>query len=424
MKLFYLSAAISFMTLNVIAQEPTGSIQPVKVGENVSVKFGGFARADYFFDTRKGKEGVDGLLYLWPEPAKFDANGNDLNSKLNHNLSATATRFTALFAGPETFKAKTSAYLEYDFTAGNSGFVNFRQGWLKLDWTKSSLMIGRNWHPLLGPVLPSTISLNFGTPFGIFCRGEQVRFTYKAGTMSFVAATFWQAGHASFGPNAANNGQEQSLRFLRNSMVPDLNLQIHFSKGNVLTGLMGEFKSLQPLEFTTVGNINYKTSEKVNSFAIGAFGQIKAGKFTAKVNSLYGQNLAEMMMQGGYAMVYADALTGHEEYTPSAAFTSWVNLTYGETVRWGIFAGIQKNLGFMDDLQPAYFKFYGRSQDVASMWRVAPSVSITSGRTAFQVEWELTGANYGTVDFADKGKVKDVKGYVNSRLGLSVSFYF
>ncbi|NJO69139.1 MAG: hypothetical protein HC830_07535 [Bacteroidetes bacterium] len=99
-------------------------------------------------------------------------------------------------------KAKTSSYFEFDFTAGQSGYVLFRQGWVKFDWQKSSLLIGRNWHPLQGPVVPSTVSLNYGTPFNIFCRGEQIRYTYKTGKISIVAATFWQAGHASFGPNA------------------------------------------------------------------------------------------------------------------------------------------------------------------------------------------------------------------------------
>lgn len=419
-----LSLAILFIGMhNAMAQEPASTIQPVKLGDNVSVKFGGFARADYFFDTRKGAEGVDGLLYLWPEAEKLDTDGNDLNSKLNQNLSATATRFTALFSGMETFKAKASAYFEFDFTAGNSGYVNFRQGWVKLDWPKSNLMIGRNWHPLLGLVPPSTISLNFGTPFGIFCRGEQIKYTHNLGPVSLVAATFWQAGHASFGPSATG-GSEQSLRFLRYSMLPDLNLQVHLKKGNILTGIMGEYKSLQPREFTTAKGKNYQTKEKVNSFSIAAFGQAKAGKFVSKANVMYGQNLAEMLMQGGYARVSADTLTGHEEYTTSSAITSWVNFTYGEKVRVGLFAGMQKNLGFKDDLTAADYKFYGRGENIASMWRVSPSLSVSSGRMAFQFEWEITTANYGTIDFSQKGKIINTKAYTNSRLGLSVSYYF
>jgi hypothetical protein len=432
MKLIYLSAAICFLALNAKGQEPAGNIQPVKLGENVNVKFGGFARADYYFDTRKGKEAVDGLFYLWPDAVKKDAAGKDMNALLNNNLSATATRFSALFYGPEALKAKTSAYFEFDFTAGNSGYVLFRQAWIKLDWTKSNLQIGRNWHPLQGPVVPSTISLNYGAPFNIFCRGEQIRYSNRTGAFTILAATFWQAGHASFGPNVTTGDAEQSLRYLRNAVLPDLNLQLHYTKGNFTTGLMGHYKKLKPREYTN-GFINnegvltkttYQTNETVGSFALATFGQYKAGKFVAKGNVMYGQNLAEMMMQGGYARLTLDAATGHETYTASSAVTSWLNLTYGEKIRWGLFGGYQKNLGYMDVLDPNVAKFYGRSPEVASMWRLSPSVSYSAGRMLFQFEGEITTANYGVINYADKGKVDNAEAVTNFRLGLSASFLF
>lgn len=423
MKSFYLAATGVFIFLNTFGQEPTGNLQPVKLGENVNVKFGGFARADYFFDTRKGREAVDGLFYLWPDPVKKDASGKDLNARPNQNLSATATRFTALFGGPEAFKAKASAYFEFDFTAGQSGYVLFRQAWVKLDWPKSSLQIGRNWHPLQGPVVPSTISLNYGAPFNIFCRGEQIRYSYRTGAITLLAATFWQAGHASFGPNAAGD-QEQSLRFLRNSMLPDMNLQIHYTKNGFTTGLMGHFKSLLPREYTTANNVSYKSHEKVNTYAVAAFGQFKTGLLILKGNAMYGQNLAEMMMQGGYARISWDQNTGFEKYSASSAVTSWFNIVYGEKVRAGIYGGFQKNLGFRDELNPDEFKMYGRSENIASMWRVSPSLSYTSGRIALQFEGEITTAYYGTVDFNDKGKVKNTDAVTNSRLALSVSYFF
>jgi predicted neuraminidase len=67
---------------------------------------------------------------------------------------------------------------------------------------------------------------------------------------------------------------------------------------------------------------------------------------------------------------------------------------------------------------------YGRSENIASMWRVAPSLSYTSGRVALQLEGEITTAYYGTLDFADKGKVKNTDAVTNNRLALSVSYFF
>jgi hypothetical protein len=424
MNRYLLTSALCLSTVVAIAQEqPASNIPTVKLGENVNVKFGGFARADYFVDTRKGTEGIDGLLYLWPDPVLKDADGSDLNKKANQNLSATPTRFTALFGGPEAFKAKASAYFEFDFTGGNSSYLLFRQGWLKLEWAKSSLLVGRTWHPIQGPVTPSTIPLNYGTPFNVFCRGEQVRFTYKVGTFNFLAATFWQAAHASFGPDAADK-PAQSLRYMRNSMIPDLNFQIHFTKDNFTTGILTEYKVIQPREYTTANNLKYKTDEKVSSYAVAAFGQYKKGNFIIKGNAMYGQNMAEGFMQGGYACKSVDPVTGRETYSVSSALTSWLNIVYGDKVKFGLFGGYQKNLGFMDNLDATVYKFYGRADNINSMYRVSPSISFYSGRMAFQIEDEITTAQYGTVDLTDKGRVKDTDAVTNNRITLSVSYFF
>jgi hypothetical protein len=290
---------------------------------------------------------------------------------------------------------------------------------VKLDWAKSSLQIGRNWHPMQGPVVPSTVSMNFESPFSVFCRGEQVRFTHKTGKITLLAAAFMQSGHASFGPAG------QSLTYMRNAMVPDLNLQLHYSNGGFTGGVMGSYKVLQPLESTSYGKkSSYRTYERLPSASLAVFGQYKSGKFLMKGNAMYGQNLAEMAMQGGYARLSVDTITGHESYTTGNAFTSWINVLYGEKVKWGFFGGYQKNLGFNDNLDALAYKFYGRGEKIESMIRIAPSVSYYSGRMVFQLETELTSAAYGNIDFLDKGKIKDAESVYNRRLILSVSYFF
>lgn len=419
MRYVILIAVIGTLGLNAFAQEPSGNIHPVKLGENVSVKFGGFVRIDYFINSRKAIENVDGLFFMWPDAVNKDANGKDLSEKVNQNLSATPTRFSALFNGPDALGAKASSYFEFDFTGGNSNYLLFRQGWVKLDWAKSSLQIGRTWHPLQGPVTPTTVSLNFESPFSVFCRGEQVRFTYKPGNITLLAAAFMQSGHASFGPGG------QSFSYMRNAMVPDLNLQLHYSNGGFTTGIMGEYKMILPREFTTFNNKpTYYTNEKIKSYALAAFGQYKSGKFIIKGNAMVGQNLPEMAMQGGYARLSIDTITGHEIYTTGKSLTSWINILYGEKVKVGIFGGYQKNLGFGNNLDGSAYAFYGRGEKIGSMMRIAPSVSYFTGRMVFQIEPEVTSAAYGNIDFLDKGKIKDTKTVYNKRLILSVSYLF
>lgn len=419
MKQLLLAGTIGLFSMTCFAQEPASTIQPVKLGDNVSVKLGGFARADYFINSRKGTENVDGLFFIWPDPAVRDANGMDLSEKVNQNLSATPTRFSALFTGPDALGAKASSYFEFDFTGGNSNYLLFRQGWVKLDWTKTSLQIGRNWHPLQGPVVPSMVSMNFESPFNVFCRGEQVRFTYKPGKVTILAAVFMQSGHSSFGPNG------QGFTYQRNAMLPDLNLQFHYTDGGFTAGIMGEYKLLQPKEVTNYGQKpSYHTYAKIASHALAVYGQYKKGLFLVKGNAMLGQNLAEMAMQGGYARMSQDTVTGHEKYTTGNALTTWINFVYGDKVKFGLFGGYQKNLGLSDQVTPSAYLFYGRAEKIGSMMRIAPSVSYYSGRMVFQVEPELTSAAYGTVDLTDKGKIINTKSVYNRRLVLSVSYFF
>lgn len=419
MKNILLIAAIGTIGINIFAQEPAGIIHPVKLGENVNVNFGGFVRIDYFINSRKGTENIDGLFFMWPDAVNKDANGNDLSEKVNQNLSATPTRFSALFNGPYALGAKASAYFEFDFTGGNSNYLLFRQGWVKLDWSKSTLQIGRTWHPLQGPVFPTTVSMNFESPFNVFCRGEQVRYTYMPGKFKLLAAVFLQSAQASFGPVG------QSFSYMRNAMTPDLNLQLHFSNGGFTTGIMGEYKALLPRESTSYNKKPYyKTNENIQSYALALFGQYKSGKFIVKGNAMMGQNLAEMAMQGGYARASIDTITGHETYTTGNAFTSWINILYGEKVKVGIFGGYQKNLGFSNQLNVSDYTFYGRGEKIGSMMRISPSVSYYSGRMVFQLETELTSTAYGTIDLLNKGKIKDTESVYNRRLILSVSYFF
>lgn len=73
-------------TIIVQGQESKEILPVVKLGDQVQVKFGGFARGDYFIDSRKNFDPLDGLFNLWPEPAQYDAQGKDMNNVVRHNF--------------------------------------------------------------------------------------------------------------------------------------------------------------------------------------------------------------------------------------------------------------------------------------------------------------------------------------------------
>lgn len=65
-----------FLTTHAFSQqikenkEVTPAIPVVKLGENVTVKFGGFVRAEYYFDSRKTVGAVDDLFGFFPEKSR------------------------------------------------------------------------------------------------------------------------------------------------------------------------------------------------------------------------------------------------------------------------------------------------------------------------------------------------------------------
>lgn len=416
-------------TIIVQGQESKEILPVVKLGDQVQVKFGGFARGDYFIDSRKNFDPLDGLFNLWPEPAQYDAQGNDMNDVVRHNFSMQASRFSGLFTGPDVLKAKSSAYFEFDFSGGNTINVRMRQAWVKLNWTKSELQLGKTWHPLFSPIMPSAIAISTGAPFQPFHRAEQIRFTQKMGNLTLLAAAVYQSEHKSFSYsyNAAAKKLEvgQIGDNTRLNPIPDMNLQLHVKTGSFFTGLMGEYKIIRPTLFTVGSDTkNYKTKETVSSYALGWFGEYKHNLLTVKGNAMYGQNMAEFFMQGGYAVASIDSSTGYRTYTPSNAITSWLNITYGKKIVAGIFGGYQKNLGFSDPILGGSASFLGRAQNIAYMYRVAPSISYYAGRMVFAFEVEYNTAAFGTIDYADYGKVKDAKETSNLRGLGSVTFYF
>lgn len=380
----------------------------VSLGEGVNVKFGGFVRGDLFLDTRKGREAVDGLIFINPYDELLDAKGKDLNEETNYDFSAALTRFNALFTGPEALGMNTSAFFEFDFSNTSNKTVLVRHAWIKLANEKQEFLLGRSWHPFQGPVNPSCIGAAFGAPFHLFARGEQFRYTRNIGSFKLMGAAYLQSAFPSFGPEGA------SYTYSRYADIPDLTALFYYQKSNSIFGLGVNYKQLKPTNSYVYEELTYATDEKVNSVSAVAYGQYNKGLFTAKAVAMYGENMADGYMQGGYAVKSKDPLSGEPEYTVSKSVTSWVNFTYGKKWVGGLFLGYQKSLGMKDNPMQGGL-YYGYGQNIGSMYRISPSIVYNVGRLSFQLEEECTQTSYGNVDFADKGKVKDTHSVVNFR---------
>lgn len=396
--------------------------------DKIKVDFSGFFRADYWYDSRQIVDAVDGLFMLYPKSPDLDSYGNDINAAPSINMLAMATRLRAGMNMPDLFKAKSLIFVEADFTGiGNNVSLRFRHGYTKLQWEKSSLLIGLTWHPMfVSDVFPSVASLNTGAPFQSFNRSPQITYQQrlcKGLTLSLSA--IHQSDSRNLGPNPAPN--ESSSSYLRNGLFPNVNANLQFVSGSFTLGGSVDYKLLRPRLYTTsIDNPTerYKTSERIKSFSSMAYAKYQSQKLTIKTKGILGQNLTEHLLLGGYAVSTLDNATGKETYTPTNHLFLFGNITYGKEILVGIFYGYAKNLGTTDNFVSNTSRIYGRGMDIDHMYRISPSISYIKGRFQLATEFEYTATAFGTINNLDKGKIMNPKVTNNYRLLMVVQYNF
>ncbi|MEA3316414.1 MAG: hypothetical protein U9R54_00430 [Bacteroidota bacterium] len=385
----------------------------------ITADFSGFIRSDFWYQSRENVEALEGLFTLYPANVSLDADGKDINAQSKVNMLAFSSRLRSKISGPNIFNAKSSAYVEADFTGTSSVTgIRLRHAFMKLNWEKTELMIGRYWHPLFFTnSFPTVMSLNTGVPFHVFNRSPQLRLTYKlSNNLDVLAAIVYQSDYANDGPNG------KSEEYLKNSGVPDMNLQLHYSSENVSVGIAGNYKILQPAKTTTnlIGE-QYITDEKISSYALSANVKVNLSKFNFKTALMYGQNMTEHLLLGGYAVSDIDPVTGREEYTPYNHLYYWANACYGKDVKIGIFAGYAKNLGTNKDVVG---DIYARGDNIDILYRITPFVAYKTNNLQLSSELEYTNAAYGNIVYDNKAIVEDTKNVNNTKLTFTAVYFF
>jgi hypothetical protein len=142
------------------------------------VTIGGFVKADFgyadqgvgadgFIANRRARDGFENV---------YDEYGNYFNA-------AGEGRLNFLIKGPETWGAKSSAFVEGDFRGGwgaaaSYGLFQLRHAFLKFDWTKDTLIIGQTWQAW--GLMPCFCVLNVNElgPFNKGGRVPQITWTH------------------------------------------------------------------------------------------------------------------------------------------------------------------------------------------------------------------------------------------------------
>lgn len=384
------------------------------------IKFSGFVKTDIFYDTRQAgtSNGLrEGHFYLFPDNALYDDDGNDLNANPSFHILNIQSRLKGDISGPDAFGAKTSGVIEAEFFGTSEADINgfrLRHAFVKMDWAKTSLLIGQSWHPLFPEEsFPGTISFNTGAPFTPFSRNPQVKITRKLGILSLSLTAYSQRDFSSSGPDGTSN------KYLRNSGIPGTNLQLRLLANDNITAWAGvDYKTLRP-ELRT--SANFETKATLGSFSAFTTLKIKTKPVNISLMGVYGQNASDLLMIGGYAVSQVTNLITREKiYTNLNTGNLWVDLnTNGKKYVFGLFTGFSKNLGASEPIDGAV---YGRGNNIDHLFRISPRAAVTEGRLSFAVEVENTIAAYGTMQ--PDGKVINTNSVGNLRILLSTIYKF
>jgi hypothetical protein len=278
-------------------------------------------------------------------------------------------------------------------------------------------LFGRTWHPgFVEACYPSVLNENTGAPYQLFNRSPQLRLTHQlSNQVDLIVAAVYQMSYTSPGPSG------KSYVYQRDALVPNLHLQLQYHNNGIVGGAGVDWKSIQPRTFTEAGGDRFRTSEKLNTWSALAYLRITKGLFEFKAKTMYGQNVSESLLPGGYAVASIDASTGYETYTPTNHIYSFLNFTYGSTWKFGLFVGHLKNMG--TSVNPMGV-FYASAPDMDFSYRIAPLLSYTYKSLTLALEASYTAVAYGTIDYSDKGHIKNAATVGNFRNMISVVYMF
>lgn len=408
----YVFRRISFAALMLLSL-------PVSAGESESrIKFYGFIRNDFYFNSRENEQSIDGMFHIHPKPVVME-DGKDINAVAQSQFLSIATRVGIDVKGVDLLGATSSAKVEADFAGfGNNFYVlRLRQAYAKLNWEKSELLMGQTWHPMFGDVLPTVPSLDTGSPFQPFNRSPQIRYKQDiGGSFSLKLAALYQMQYTSFGPEGA------SASYIKKAIMPNLFLGVESNTQHWTNGAGVDVKTLKP------------DVAKITSVSTVVYSQYTAPTLQVKAKAIWGENLTDQIMLSGYGASKINNNGKVTEYTNFNIVTSWLNVVYGNKWKVGAFAGLSYNLGTSKELANVAGKefVYGRGiyeQQPGSplllldqLYCASAFVKYDISKLSVALEYKFTQARFG--DLRNDGKVDNPYSVNNHRIVATMAYNF
>jgi hypothetical protein len=360
----------------------------------------GFANPHYYADSRSVVGGREDMMLFFPKPVVKDSLGRDVNDGWQANMLAITARLGLRVTGPEMLGAKTTAYIEGDFTGATNDNINtlrLRHAYIDMDWgERHRLLMGQYWYAMVvHEIMPMTNPLNMGSPFHCYARQPQVRYEYHLNGLEAVAVAQWQLDNKSQG--LLDGAEAKSTLFARHSLVPELTAQLRYRTERLFVAAAVNAKTIQPIVPDPDGTL-------YTSLTYSVFGSYKMGSVTVKAQTLLNNSLYEGCSLGGYLML-ADSSFRDWHFN-----TVWVDVERNRG-HWrpGLFLGYAKNMDYGNN---DFVHCFGRAHNMEYLWRVQPRLTYTT----------LTGLSFvGEVEYTKAGYKEPV---ANCRLSLSVVYAF
>jgi len=376
------------------------------------IQFSGFVKSDFFYDSRQTVSIREGHFLLYPAEALPDADNRDIHAAPSLNFLSIQTRLTGTITTPDAFGARVKGVIEADFFGNeNAAFVDangfrLRHAYAQLSWRKTELLLGQYWHPLFIPgCFSDVVSFNTGSPIQPFSRNPQIRVIHHAGKLHLFAALSAQRDFTSAGGSGA----------LRNSALPEMQAQVQYESKDAasgkefLAGIGGGVKWLKPLLYTEVGAKKYAADQTVSSYSCTAFARMKSPAATFKLQAIYGSNLFDLLMLGGYGVSeVTDLQRNAVAYTATRTLAVWSEaIRTGRKIQLGLWAGYTRNLGSLAPILYYSDRVDGtlatvRGANIKSILRFSPRLVLVAGKFNFALETEYTAAAYAAKDEAGK----------------------
>ena len=209
-----------------------------------------------------------------------------------------------------------------------------------------------------------------------------------------------------------------SPSYLKNALLPDIFVGLESKSKHWISGVGFDTKMLK---------IN---DARLSSGSAVAYTQYADNQLQIKAKAIYGQNLSDHLMIGGYG-ISNESTTNNIVYTNFNTLSSWLNLVYGTKVQTGIFVGFSQNLGTNENLNidaagiiTAYgYGFYADTQQLMDrIYRIAPHITYNLSNFKLGFEYELTSADYGKIQ--GNGRIENSSAATNHRAMATISYIF